>query len=143
LPSDGQSGELFDEHFRESIEISRQSQWDSAVYDGAFLFALGTVSASIDLDDPAGVTGAAIRDAMLALNDPAGEVIRVGADEFAKGARAIAEGRPINYEGASGPCDFDAYGRAKNRISHWRVDDGQAVDVGVYDCVAEAACPKM
>jgi branched-chain amino acid transport system substrate-binding protein len=66
----------------------------------------------------------------------------VGPAEFAKAARAIAEDRPINYEGASGPCEFDAYGRAKNRISHWRVTNGQATDVGVYDCVEDATCPR-
>jgi hypothetical protein len=143
LPSDGLSGEMFDTHFRDSIEISRQSQWDSSVYDAAFLFALGAVAASKDMVDPAAVTGAQVRDAMKNLNDLNGEVIRIGPAEFAKGARAIAEGRAINYEGASGPCDFDAYGRAKNRISHWKVLEGQASDVGVYDCVAGDDCPKM
>jgi hypothetical protein len=142
LPSDGVSGQMFDEHFRDNIEISRQSQWDSAVYDGAFLFALGTLSASRGMADPSSVTGASVRDAMRELNDPSGEVIRVGPEEFAKGAAAIAAGRPINYEGASGPCDFDAYGRAKNRISHWRVSEGQATDVAVYDCVEDEDCPK-
>jgi hypothetical protein len=143
LPSDGVSGEMFDDRFAQVIEISRQSQWDSGVYDAAFLFALGTVHASKDLEDPSLVTGAAIRDAMKLLNDPDGEVIRIGPQEFAKGAAAIADGRPINYEGASGPVDFDAYGRAKNRISHWRVENGVAADVAVYDCIANASCPKM
>jgi branched-chain amino acid transport system substrate-binding protein len=95
------------------------------------------------LADPTSVTGAAVRDAMHDLNDPGGEIIRVGAAEFAKAVLAISEGRAINYAGASGPCDFDAYGRAKNRISHWRVSEGQAVDVAVYDCVADESCPKM
>jgi hypothetical protein len=148
LPSDGPSGEFFDEHFRDIIEISRQSQWDSAVYDGAFMFALATLKAikeNPDLVDPTSVTGAAIRDAMKELNVQGEEIERIGVgpDEFAKGVIAINEGRPINYDGASGPCDFDAYGRAKNRISHWRVSDGQATDVGVYDCVADESCPKM
>jgi hypothetical protein len=134
---------MFDEHFRDVVKISRQSQWDSDVYDGAFLFALGTVMATKDAPDPAKVTGAQIRDAMLRLNDPAGEVIRIGPDEFAKGARAISEGKAINYEGASGPCDFDAYGRALNRISHWRVQDGKDADVAVYDCVRDSSCPKQ
>lgn len=142
LPSDGDSGEMFDEHFRNTIEISRQSQWDSAVYDGAFIFALATLAASRNLADPSSVSGEAVRDAMKQLNDPEGEVIRVGPEEFGKAARAIAAGLPINYEGASGPCDFDANGRARNRISHWRVHDGQAIDVAVYDCVADANCPK-
>lgn len=143
LPSDGRSGEMFDEHFRDTIEISRQSQWDSAVYDGAFMFALATLKASKGLADPTSVTGAAVRDAMKELNDPAGEEILIGPDEFAKAAQAIADDRPINYQGASGPCEFDAYGRAKNRISHWRVTDGQVSDVGVYDCVEDATCPRL
>jgi hypothetical protein len=143
LPSDGESGRMFDERFREVVEISRQSQWDSDIYDGAFLFALGTLAAAKGLTDPATVTGAQIRDAMIQLNDPNGEVIRIGPEEFAKGARAIAEGRAINYEGASGPVDFDDYGRAKNRISHWRVEGGEVSDVAVYDCIAGEACPKM
>jgi len=143
LPSDGVSGQMFDDRFRDVIEISRQSQWDSGVYDAAFLFALGTVHATQEMEDPSLVTGDAIRDAMKLLNDPDGEVIRIGPEEFAKGAAAIAEGRPINYEGASGPVDFDAYGRAKNRISHWRVENGVASDVAVYDCIANASCPKM
>lgn len=142
LPSDGESGVMFDARFRDVIEISRQSQWDSGIYDGTMLFALGTVLATKDMEDPSLVTGAAIRDAMMTLNDPEGEVIRIGPGEFAKGALAIAEGRPINYEGASGPCDFDEYGRARNRISHWRVENGEAVDVAVYDCIADASCPK-
>jgi hypothetical protein len=142
LPSDGESGDMFDAHFLDTIEISRQSQWDAAVYDGAFMFALATLKASKGLVDPTSVTGAEIRDAMKDLNDVDGEMIRVGPAEFAKAARAIAEDRPINYEGASGPCEFDAYGRAKNRISHWRVTNGQATDVGVYDCVEDATCPR-
>ena len=29
---------------------------------------------------------------------------------FAEGAKLLAEGKKINYEGASGACDFDAIG---------------------------------
>lgn len=142
LPSDGESGRMFDERFLDRIEISRQSQWDAAVYDGAFLFALATIKASQRMEDPASVTGLQIRDAMKELNEPDGEEILVGPEEFAKAVAAIHEGRPINYRGASGPCDFDAYGRARNAISHWRVTQGQATDVAVYDCVEGASCPK-
>jgi hypothetical protein len=144
LPSDGESGAMFDARFTQKYPIARQSQWDSDVYDGGFLFALGALKATMDLEDPAAVTGAEIRDAMLTLNDVNGVVIRVGPDEFAKAAKLIAKGTPINYEGASGPCDFDDYGRATNRIAHWRVDKGEAQDVAIYDCVSDSAtCPKM
>lgn len=144
LPLDGKSGDLFDARFRSVQSVARQSQWDSHVYDGGFLFALGAVKASLEVDDAAEVTGAEIRDAMLTLNEPGGTVIRIGPDEFKKAAELIADGKPINYEGASGPCDFDAHGRALNRISHWRVDGGEASDVAVYDCVADSkTCPKQ
>ncbi|MFZ5895077.1 MAG: ABC transporter substrate-binding protein [Myxococcota bacterium] len=143
IPSDGVSGQMFDARFRDVLKIARQSQWDSDVYDAGFLFALGTVKAAQGMADPSLLTGAQIRDAMLQLNEPGGEVIRVGPDEFAKGAQAIVAGRAINYEGASGPCDFDAYGRARNRISHWQVKNGEVVDLATYDCIADDACPRQ
>jgi len=143
LPSDGESGRMFDERFLDVRQIARQSQWDSDVYDGAFLFALGTVKATQGMLDPSQLTGAQIRDAMLELNDPEGHVIRVGPEEFAKAAKYIADGEAINYEGASGPCDLDAYGRARNRISHWPVVDGDVTEVATYDCVEdEKTCPR-
>lgn len=143
LPSDGESGELFDERFRALVGTARQSQWDSHVYDAGFLFGLATVKATKDLEDPGSVEGSAIRDALFDLNDPDGEVIRIGPGEFAKAARLLADGMPINYEGASGPTDFNEYGRALNRISHFQVENGNVVDLAVYDCVADSSCPKQ
>jgi hypothetical protein len=142
LPIDGVSGQAFDERFTHELGIARQSQWDAHVYDGGILFALATVLATKDMDDPGEVTGAQIRDAMKELNDPDGKVVRIGPREFQKGVEAIAAEKAINYEGASGPCDFDEYGRARNRIAHWEVDDGQDRDVAVYDCIADDRCPK-
>jgi hypothetical protein len=143
LPSDGESGELFDSRFRSVVGTARQSQWDSHVYDGGILFALATLKATRDMEDPGSVTGAAIRDAMFELNDPDGEVIRIGPGEFAKAAQLIADGEAINYEGASGPVDFNEYGRALNRIAHFVVEDGEDKDLAVYDCVADSTCPKQ
>lgn len=143
LPSDGESGKVFDQRFRDVVRKGRQSQWDSDVYDGGFLFALGAVKATMDMEDPSKVTGDAIRDAMLTLNDKEGERIGVGPEEFAKGAKLIAEGKAIDYDGASGPCDFDAQGRATNRLAHWRVEKGVAEDVAIYNCVDDATCPKQ
>lgn len=146
LPSDGEMGQRFDERFRSVAKSPRHSQWDSHVYDGGILFALGVIKASLESKpaaDPTEVTGAEVRDAMLTLNDPQGEVIGIGPEDFAKAVEAMAKGDPINYQGASGPCDFDDYGRARNRISHWRVDNEKAVDVAVYDCVAGPECPKL
>lgn len=142
LPSDGDSGELFDARFRNEVGTARQSQWDAHVYDGGFLFALATLKASKGLDDASAVTGEQIRDAMFELNDPDGEVIRIGPAEFAKAAKLIADGEAINYEGASGPTDFNEYGRALNRIAHFEVRNGKDSNIAVYDCVKDSGCPK-
>jgi hypothetical protein len=143
LPSDGESGEMFDNHFRSAFGVARESQWDSGAYDTGFLTALAIVAASKDLDDPKSVTGEEIRDAMKTLNDPDGEIIRPGQGQFAKAAKLIANGDAINYEGASGPCDFNEYGRALNRIAHWRANDQEVTDLAVYDCVSDPSCPKL
>ena len=144
LPSDGASGEAFDTRFASEIGIPRQSQWDAHVYDGTFLTALATVVATKDMADPAQLTGAQIRDAMFMLNDADGTTIGVGPGEFAKAAQAIAAGMPINYQGASGPCDFNENGRALNRLAHWGVEQGAVSNIAVYDCTADPmTCPKQ
>jgi hypothetical protein len=143
LPSDGESGALFDRHFRDVFGVARESQWDSGAYDTGFLTALAVVVASQGLDDPAAVTGDEVRVALKTLNHPRGEIIRPGRAQFARAVELIAEGEPIDYEGASGPCDFDEFGRALNRISHWRANDKEVTDLAVYDCVSEPTCPKL
>jgi hypothetical protein len=142
LPSDGVSGQIFDTHFEEVLGISRQSQWDAHVYDGAFMVALATLKATLNLENPGAVTGADIRDRLLELNapSPGAEIIRPGADQFANAARAIAAGRSIDYEGASGPCEFDDWGRARNRIAHWLVEDQKVRNLAIYDCVEYDDC---
>lgn len=70
-------------------------------YDAAFLMALAI--------EKAGSTDRrAIADALTQINDPAGEV--VGPGEWEKAKQLIAEGKAINYQGASGSVDFDENG---------------------------------
>jgi branched-chain amino acid transport system substrate-binding protein len=47
-------------------------------------------------------TGAGIRDNLRKIGDPAGLVV----DNALDGLSALAEGKAINYQGASGPCKF-------------------------------------
>ena len=144
LPSDGVSGQMFDAHFAAITQLTRQSQWDAHVYDGGVIFGLGVMAAIKAGADPATLTGAQVRDAMMTVNNPAGEIIRPGVDDIAKAAQLISEGKPINYEGASGPCDFDVNGRALNRISHWKVTNTKVTNIDAFDCVANpATCPPM
>ena len=143
LPSDGESGEMFDSHFSKVYKVARESQWDSGAYDAGFLTALAVLKAGMEIDDATEVTGAAVRDALKTLNDPKGEVIRPGSSGFAKAAKLIADGEAINYEGASGPCDFNEHGRALNRISHWRANNQAVSTLAVYNCIEDASCPRQ
>jgi branched-chain amino acid transport system substrate-binding protein len=51
-------------------------------------------------------SGTVIKDHLRAVANPPG----VPAYSFADGAKLLAEGKKINYEGASGACDFDPIG---------------------------------
>jgi branched-chain amino acid transport system substrate-binding protein len=48
----------------------------------------------------------------------------VGPGDFAKARDAIAAGRKVNYDGASGPIEFDAAGDAAGAIDVWSVKGG-------------------
>jgi branched-chain amino acid transport system substrate-binding protein len=51
-------------------------------------------------------SGTAMRDALRRISQGEGQKV-TGA---AEGLRLLADGKPINFEGASGPCDFDERG---------------------------------
>ncbi|MGE5048115.1 MAG: hypothetical protein ACM3PC_06080, partial [Deltaproteobacteria bacterium] len=89
------------------------------------------------------VTGAMIRDSMRAINDPAGEPVEAGVTGFARAVRLIGEGRAVNYQGASGPCDFDAHGDVVAQLARFHVHAGQFVDAEKYDCTRDAECPPL
>jgi branched-chain amino acid transport system substrate-binding protein len=52
------------------------------------------------------VSGTAIRDNVRRVCQGDGEKV----DNVADGLRLITAGRPVNFEGASGPCEFDERG---------------------------------
>ncbi|HXU81901.1 MAG TPA: hypothetical protein VN914_10925 [Polyangia bacterium] len=116
---------------------------DSSVYDATVTLSLAMVKASRGLPDPSMVTGAQVRDALSQLNDKAGEVVGVGAAEFARAFQKFAAGAPINYEGASGPVDFDAYGNVWVKLALYAGMDGTFVDVQKFDCISDHSCPAV
>jgi branched-chain amino acid transport system substrate-binding protein len=90
-------------------------------YDATFLIALAI--------EKAGSTDrTAVRDALRAVASPPGTVIEPG--EWAKAKKLIAEGKDINYEGATGPHDFDGQGEVAAVIDQWMVKGGKMVKVG-------------
>jgi hypothetical protein len=118
---------------------------DSIYYDAAMAILLATIQATMKLDDPTTVTGAQIHDTVVAMQASAagGTVIRTGKDEVKKAITEMLAGRPINYEGASGPMDFDDNFNVRDRLARYRVVDGVFVDEAIFDCVASTDCPEV
>jgi branched-chain amino acid transport system substrate-binding protein len=52
------------------------------------------------------VSGTAIKDHLRTVSNPPGTIVH----SFVEGAKLIGEGKKVNYEGASGSCDFDQIG---------------------------------
>ena len=89
-------------------------------YDAAMLIALAIQQAG-------SADRTAIRDALRRVSNGPGE--RVGPGEFARAKELLSRGTKINYEGASGPVEFDANGDVQGRIGVWsvRADSGEIV----------------
>jgi ABC-type branched-subunit amino acid transport system substrate-binding protein len=74
----------------------------------------------------------AIREAIAQVANPPGETIEPG--EFEKALQLLAQGKKINYRGASGEIDFDQYGDVVSPIEVWKIDQGgNIVTVRVED----------
>src|SRR5574337_1033308 len=69
-------------------------------YDATVLVGLAMEQARSD-------KGPAIRDAIRKVTDPKGEKIYAGAAELKKAAQLLAQGKAIQYVGATGPLQFD------------------------------------
>lgn len=116
---------------------------DANMYDAVAILGLVAIAASRDLEDPSQVTGTQLRDAMRMVSTTTGEVIGTGAAEFEKGIKLLLAGTAINYEGASGPVDFDAGGDIVQRLSLYEGQDSVFVDIQKFDCVSSLTCPAM
>lgn len=66
---------------------------------------------------------AAIRAALREVSGEPGET--VGPGDWAKARQVLGAGGAVNYEGASGPIDFNAAGDARGRIEVWDIADGR------------------
>jgi branched-chain amino acid transport system substrate-binding protein len=70
-----------------------------------------------------------VRDALRNVCCAPGEVIEPG--EWAKAKADIAAGKKINYEGASGPLEFDENGDVAGAIGHFIIENGHFKEVGL------------
>jgi branched-chain amino acid transport system substrate-binding protein len=73
-------------------------------------------------------SGTVIKDNLRAIANAPGAIV----SSFEEGARLLREGKKINYEGASGSCDFDAIGDVVSRpFSVQRVRKGKIEQVAI------------
>lgn len=93
-------------------------------YDATFLLALAI--------EKAGTTdGAKVRDALRPVANPPGEPILPG--EWAKAKQLIAEGKDIDYVGASGSQNFDAAGDVPGTFGVWTVKSGEITTLKIVE----------
>ncbi|OIR00377.1 leucine-, isoleucine-, valine-, threonine-, and alanine-binding protein precursor [mine drainage metagenome] len=93
-------------------------------YDATYVIALAAEKAHSS-------NGAKIRDAIKDVTAPDG--VKVGPGEFAKAKAAIAQGKKIDYIGASGPVKFDAHGDVGGTFAHWEIQNGKIVTVKIFE----------
>lgn len=157
-PANSTTGNLFAEALK-----AQNAQWktpgfaDANAYDAVVMGGLAYMIAAKGVDDLSTITPEMVRDAILKVNDRSGDVVNGGADGVAAAVKLIAEGKPINYDGASGPCDWsqatDSAGAGYdarqiqavlNRIASFVVTDSQIQQSAErYDCVADPVkCTK-
>ncbi len=92
-------------------------------YDAVIMVALGAEKAQST--DPL-----KIRDAMRTLNDPNGTKVTSGAAGIKQAVDLIHQGKPINYQGASGFAGWDKNGDVPSGyIQIWKYSGGQIVTV--------------
>ncbi|MBS0294083.1 MAG: ABC transporter substrate-binding protein [Proteobacteria bacterium] len=82
----------------------------------------------------------AIRDGLRKVTDPQGEKIYAGVAELKKAAGLLAQGKTIQYIGATGPLQFDKYGDIDAPMQVWGVDaQGKVVPTGMVTVAQIAA----
>ncbi len=91
-------------------------------YDAAAVIGLAACAAKVK-NLP--LTSQTIRDHLRQVADPPGAFI--GPGEFGKAFEMLQAGKEINYEGASGPVDFDQHGDVVAPIEVWRFAGGKIV----------------
>ena len=141
---EGASGHAFAEDLKASTGQAPAFR-DAAAYDAAMTVMLAALRAAEHrhLSDPALVSGAEIRDALRAINDARGERVGAGAAGVSHAMQLIAAGKPIDYQGASGPCNFDERGDIVAQLARFQVQGGKFVDVDRFDCLKDPSCPQV
>jgi branched-chain amino acid transport system substrate-binding protein len=112
-------GVLVDRYDSVSSDHVTDQVYAANVWDAVFLIAAAMVQQSTQFpDEPIG--GEHLRDAITSVSR-AGQIYNAG--QWADMVAAIVSGADVDYDGASGPCDFDGNGEAIGPYEVWQVSE--------------------
>ena len=109
------AAEKFAKIYQAAFHRALDKPFVARTYDAVMLTALA-------IEQAGSTDRAKIHEALRQVCCGPGEVIEPG--EWAKAKAAIAAGKKINYQGASGDCDFDEYGNVHGVYGHYVVENG-------------------
>ncbi|QTL97203.1 ABC transporter substrate-binding protein [Iocasia frigidifontis] len=109
------SRKIFDTMWQEKYGNDEQSVFTAHAFDGTMIAALAIEKAGTATDRET------IKDAIREVANAPGVVVTV--NEFAKAKELIAQGKDIQYVGASGPINFDENGDVSGLYEHWTVGE--------------------
>jgi branched-chain amino acid transport system substrate-binding protein len=109
------AAQKFEKMYKAAYKTTEGKLFIGRTYDAVMLTALA-------IEQAGSTDRTKIRNALRQICCAPGEVIEPG--EWAKAKADIAAGKKINYEGASGSCDFDEYGNVTGVYGHYIIENG-------------------
>jgi branched-chain amino acid transport system substrate-binding protein len=119
---DTSAAEKFKKMYSAAYQTTKGKFYIGRTYDAVMLAALA-------IEQAGSTDRTKVRDALRNVCCAPGEVIEPG--EWAKAKADIAAGKKINYEGASGPLEFDENGDVAGAIGHFIIENGHFKEVGL------------
>jgi ABC-type branched-subunit amino acid transport system substrate-binding protein len=122
--ADTESAQHFDSAYNEEFGEKPPKPFIDTAYDAAYVLALAAEAAgSTDSE--------AVRDHLREVANPPGATVLPG--EWAKARQLLADGKDINYKGASGSIDFDGAGDVGGTFAHWVIRNGEIQTEKVFE----------
>lgn len=118
---DSEEYKRFAKKWEDAYDSKASGAYQANAYDAQIILALAIEAAGE-------ASGKAIAENYRAVASPPGkEVI-----SFEQGIKELRKGNEINYQGASGPCDFDKYGNVMGSYALLEAKDGEWIERRFY-----------
>lgn len=126
-PSDSPAAQNYLKAYKKRFGEIPPKPYIDTTYDAVYVLALAIQKAGK-------ADGKALKAELRNVSNPPGEKVLPG--EWAKAVKLLAEGKDIDYVGASGSLNFDENGDVSGSFAHWMIKDGKIETVKVFE-------PKM